>query len=890
MSEPPLTRLLYRLADLVWFRPWHVLGLTALVTLFLGYYAATVRIDSSFLGVLDNDDPAARLLAEVSQDFHAASSVVLVITGGTEKQRREAAMDAQSVLAPLPEVIDANAQVSPELLAMIGPMMLDDAQFEQLKVGLEGLAAVAPPPDAGHGLVGILRDIRGRLGGRRNLQDAPPEAAQAISALTAFVDMVGALPQDDARVWDELLSHAPAVDLMGPGGVPLRRGFVAGAEGSVYAVDVRTSLDPLATDVGLAGFSHLEQAIDPLRKRYPTLKMRFAGLLPGGYEDQSNVLGKVLPLSTITLLVVVLALVTLDRGFVTMLGAGSCLLIAITWTFGLVHLIFGYASLMASAVATMLFGLGIDFAAHITVRYNDERIAGVEAHAALRRAIGNTGRGVVVGGVTTVVSFALMVLTDFKAATHLGIAAAVGLSSALILMLSTFPAIVRIFDRREVRPPLALNLAWMDKLVTACLANPRRVLAFTALILSASLAMLPRFELETDLKKIITQDLPALAAADDLARAFGGSAEAILSVNDSVEQSRQRAAELVKLPQVARVDGIHMLIPPDADARAKRNHSLQPILDQFVFAPHTPGGPVSAAEMVDELNALAALGSKITVGAGLAGRHDIAEQGLALRLAAARAAEQVAGQDARLAATEDAFFRVAEGTIAALRRSVALESFGPDQLPEEVLTRYASKGRYVSFVYPADYRIQFQALTEFRDAVRQIDPKATGNLFVVDQLLVGGVKRLPIAMAAILASLFLIVGLDLRSFRRSLLALVPLTVACIVAVGIVLAFRVPVSVLMLAGYPLLFGIGIDNGVHILHRAEESQGDLAKAVSSVGKAILFTAGTTAFGFSILFFLNHRGMEGLALVVVLGVVTCFLTSITVLPVLAARFGGK
>ena len=85
---------------------------------------------------------------------------------------------------------------------------------------------------------------------------------------------------------------------------------------------------------------------------------------------------------------------------------------------------------------------------------------------------------------------------------------------------------------------------------------------------------------------------------------------------------------------------------------------------------------------------------------------------------------------------------------------------------------------------------------------------------------------------------------------------------------------------MVIAFPLIFGIGIDDGVHILHRYKEC-GEVLPAVSHTGRAILFTTITTMTSFAVLFFTNHNGLIGMAQLVGLGVGLCFFFSITILP---------
>ena len=211
------------------------------------------------------------------------------------------------------------------------------------------------------------------------------------------------------------------------------------------------------------------------------------------------------------------------------------------------------------------------------------------------------------------------------------------------------------------------------------------------------------------------------------------------------------------------------------------------------------------------------------------------------------------------------------------------------KLPEGVRQRFVDGDAYLTYVYPSDYRIEFDFLEAFKADVLKVDPLATGTLLVVDDLLVGGVDRLPLSLSLTILALGLILTLDLRNPKKVLVALVPVALGSFVAIGIIIALGVPISILMLASFPIVFGIGIDDGVHILHRWEEGGENVGDAIAATGKAILFTSLTTSLGFAVLFLLNHRGLAGMATLVVIGVATCVVTSITLLPVLARWASG-
>ena len=102
----------------------------------------------------------------------------------------------------------------------------------------------------------------------------------------------------------------------------------------------------------------------------------------------------------------------------------------------------------------------------------------------------------------------------------------------------------------------------------------------------------------------------------------------------------------------------------------------------------------------------------------------------------------------------------------------------------------------------------------------------------------------------------------------------------------------PFSIINVIGLPLILGIGIDDGVHIIHRYRiEGKMKLAYTMSSTGKAIFLTTMTTLLGFGSLIPSTYRGYGSLGILVSLGIGLCFITSVIVLPaVMKIAWGGK
>jgi uncharacterized protein len=126
------------------------------------------------------------------------------------------------------------------------------------------------------------------------------------------------------------------------------------------------------------------------------------------------------------------------------------------------------------------------------------------------------------------------------------------------------------------------------------------------------------------------------------------------------------------------------------------------------------------------------------------------------------------------------------------------------------------------------------------------------------------------------------VFLHFRSVTSVILALLPVAIGSAWMGGIMGLFHIPFNPANIMTLPLVIGIGVTNGIHILNRFAEEQnpGILAK---STGKAVFISALNTIAGFGSLILAQHQGIKSLGYVMSTGVATCMIASLTFLPAL-------
>jgi hypothetical protein len=125
-----------------------------------------------------------------------------------------------------------------------------------------------------------------------------------------------------------------------------------------------------------------------------------------------------------------------------------------------------------------------------------------------------------------------------------------------------------------------------------------------------------------------------------------------------------------------------------------------------------------------------------------------------------------------------------------------------------------------------------------------------------------------------------VLWLDFRSIKNSLLAALPLALGMAQTLGLMGLLGIELNPANLIGIPLILGIAVDYGVHIMHDALERPGPY-RISASTANSVLVDALTTILGFGALMVASHRGLESLGRVLTLGVTTCTFTALVFLP---------
>jgi len=385
---------------------------------------------------------------------------------------------------------------------------------------------------------------------------------------------------------------------------------------------------------------------------------------------------------------------------------------------------------------------------------------------------------------------------------------------------------------------------------------------------------LPKLRFEYNYLALEPQGLPSIRTKALIGEHFGFGADGAIAIANGIEEARRLDAELQSLPEVAHVSSIADLIP-NAEEPSERVPvgSFLTLLDGF---------DVTSAD-IDSI------------------RDWIRAERTSLHGLPGRMRDDVNLCLDRLDST------IGDGDIAAfttvmnqLVRTVWLRgmrhaSHRPPAItdvPSAIRERYeiGSGHEYLLYIYPSKDIWQGEEILHFDDAVEAACPTATG----LPRLSVGLARFLVryarISCSVILAAAWAFLFVMLRSMKYALVAMAPMLLGMVWFLGFAGLVGFKINFYNVVVLPVIVGIGIDDGVHVVHGyLGASMSSAAAVIGRVGRALFLTSLTTAIGFGSALFYSHRGIASMGIALTVGTCFCFLLTVSLVPALLGKFGG-
>jgi hypothetical protein len=580
----------------------------------------------------------------------------------------------------------------------------------------------------------------------------------------------------------------------------------------------------------------------------------------------------------VALIAVFIGLVALLRSIWLAVAAEISLLVGIGWTFGWITISVGELNLLSMVFLIALIGIGMDYLIQVLTRYRREAAVHSDPRVIWLAVFKYVAAPINTACLGAAGAFFVSVFTDFRGAAELGIIASGGLLLCLFTaytvlpaMLTLWPAAISHADHVRFDPPTPSNHSHHRWLLLP---------ALWAVLLLCGIPSARKAHFDPSLLNLQAQNLESVK----LVRKLDTWSAVVLS--DDLQMLRKVRSAVIHLPSVDSVESI-LTAYDNYDWLQKHQNEI----------PNIKWSTPAAIETTD----LARLARKAT---SLANR---------LRQAADGSAKTISFQSAAVALGK--FSAALTGASAAQRLSIWQTIFvdqlknllagfhpsppNPSALPLTLRNHYigSKDGKYALYINPKqDLWVQANLarfVFEVESAVAAVPnaPPVTGIAVNVYHSTSSIEHSFYKAAAYALTLIFVLVYIDMRDLRQTLLAISVLAMGLPMLVALMGLLHISWNFANFFGLPILIGAGHEYGVFMVHRYNEACNDPRRAWQKwdvSDRALLLCGFVTSASFGFFWALgHHEGLKSLGLVMALGTACIYLATLCMLrPLLLWR----
>jgi hopanoid biosynthesis associated RND transporter like protein HpnN len=898
-KRPFIERLAMGTVTWVCRRPWTVLACSLVFVILSIYLASTyLQFHTQRSDLIGSRTPNAQRWNKFLAEFGADDDIVVVFEGHDRQRMQEA-------IEELAGEIDKQQQLFERLFYKVdlrhirnrALMFLPSEQIAQIQGNLKNMTLLLDPPFAGAldpleswkmlSLGSLLEEAASRVKAIRANGGLRPGDKEFLMQMNSISSCAARVIDDPARYsnpWQSILPPSPEQKDM----LAEPQYFFSG-DGTLAFLLVQPVKQAGSFTAAKASVEALRKIIEKTQQSYGDLKLGVTGLPVLENDEMVASQADTNMASWLALAAVWVLFLMVYRGIRYPLMTVSILLVGTAWAMGWLTLTVGHLNILSATFAVMLIGMG-DYGVLWVTRFDQERSAGADLLTALRNTARTAGLGIVTAAATTALAFFAAMFADFQAVAELGWIAGCGILFCAISCFVVMPALLRLFDRRSNPVPAIIPIrtrAWLPLLAK----RPRWVIATSlgATVLLACFAV--NIGYDHNLLHLQAEKLDSVQWEQTLIEHTAGASWYGVSSTDTPEGALAVKARFEQLPCVSRVVEVASLVPRDQAHKVWQlldiQHRLRRLPARATTIPHALPEPgrlmAQAARVLAEVEPLMASGGDpylVELKQKVRLLHD--------KLGAAKP-EQAAD---RLKCFDEALTRDLVDDMHRLLDVSTPREIGLDDLPASLRDRFVGKsGKWLIRVFAKESLWEYEPLQAFVAAIRTVDPEATGKPFGTLEGLRCMKQGFEWAGLYALLAIVAVFFADFRNLRYVLIALAPLAMGLIFSLGILHLFGLALNPANMIAFPLILGVGADNGVHVLRDFLSSNRSGGYTLGwATGRGIFVKALTAIFGFATLMLSQHRGLASLGLILTLGVSCCMLTALVFLPAVLRLLSSK
>lgn len=565
------------------------------------------------------------------------------------------------------------------------------------------------------------------------------------------------------------------------------------------------------------------------------------------------------------------------RSFKLLLITFTSLITGLILTAGFATISVGHLNLISIAFAVLYIGLGVDFAIHLCLRYR-ELIAEKQTNLnAIHGSIQSVGKSLILCAITTSIGFFAFIPTDYAGVSELGIISGAGMFIGLIVSLTLLPALLQVLPIKAIKQNKT-KTPRLDYLATLPFRFSTGIRVAVIFLILAGSYFIGQLTFDSNPVNLRDPNSESVTTFNRLLQSLDDSPFAVETLADDLTQAVQLAEKFESLDSVKQAITIRNFVPDNQEDKLIIVEDLDLILGSQLGAFSSPiehqENHQALLSFKDNIETVLALKTPHFDLVLLQKLHDNLDRFLAQTATTYSESEKELSLD---------LLGLLPFSMDLLNSALAATEFEIDDIPTSISEHWVSHNSLYRILIQPQYNLMDQEkLISFVADVQTIDDRVTG-LAVADQSSGKAVVKAFIqAFVGAIVAITLLLWIMLGNLKETLLVIGPLLLAGLLTGAFNVILDNPFNFANIIALPLLMGMGVDSGIHIVHRLahrDESSDNLLR--TSTARGVFYSSVTTFCSFTSLAFSPHVGTASMGLLLAIGIALTLLTTLIVLP---------
>lgn len=547
-------------------------------------------------------------------------------------------------------------------------------------------------------------------------------------------------------------------------------------------------------------------------------------------------------------------------------------------------------NLISVAFAVSNIGLGVEYAIHFCLRYRDNLTHHIHKGLALRNTLISTAPSLLLCAGTTSIGLYAFIPTDYKGVSELGLLAGTSLFICLLITLIALPALLRVipapskFSEEKAKSPN--GFARLSQQLASCPLHYAKPIAIATFVL-AIVSIVLTFNVKTDFNPINLRD-PNTESVIAFKKLMKDKETTPMTLTVLAKDENNAKALQEKISKLASVDKTVSLFdfqPKDQDEKLALIEEMSLMLGaqmQNFPALQTDPDPVPGINrLVKAIDAVLP-------------RKTNERERISLTNLKKELQDILIELDQRQEPSRRMFVEKIQTTLLGTLPNIMSElsaSFHAQEvtladLPADIKDRWLSKnGSYRIQIFPKKDLNDLTSLEEFITEVQSVAPETTDLPIMYWESMKEVVGAFQQAIVIALVTIALLLFAIRRNIADTVLVMTPLILAGLFTMASAVLTNTPINFANIIALPLLLGLGVDNGIHMVEKLHHSLSEQQNIYqSSTARAMFYGALTTASSFAGLAFSPHQGIASMGLIITMGIFWIMVCTFVILPALS------